>query len=313
VGDLDLFPGAIAGYRAFRLFGGRLWSLTANAPAHAASRSIPCTHQEWPVGETTTAVCGLGRYHRSPDGDCSCGLWAYKDLQGLLDEPMVQGPRWGRPMGPETQLVGCPTVLCLVACWGKVVEDEIGFRAEKAVPVAAIRFPGEDPADRWLGDRYPDPMLPGLPCVTPDALPGVVRGLGLTVLEREEAEPVHVQDGWGVAQPHVHAVFWGLPPQQQVARRAGYLARARAWFAGTVRAALDATRAEEPFRYGSRCCGNGEPHERSGAWCRWAFRAFFGGAPEPLGSGLSLGDVLGAEPANRRPWLRGFQRAKGRG
>lgn len=58
--------------------------------------------------------------HTAPQMDCTCGIWAFKDLDKLVGV-----------VGSDYDQV---RVLGKVSLWGTVVETENGYRAEKAYP-----------------------------------------------------------------------------------------------------------------------------------------------------------------------------------
>lgn len=271
MGELDLYPGAIAGYRAFRLFAGRLYSLTAN---HGG------THFEWDLG-VNEARC-TNRDHRAPDWNCGCGFWAYKDLDGVLSEP-IAFPQHDHTT--RTQLTGVPIVLTLMAGWGKVVEDELGFRCEYARPIAVIDATAPVPLNpavfgypRFYGSYRFEPYDLGLlRSVERESLPSLVEELGLTVLEREEPEAAPML----LASANVREQLRQF--RQMMASTLG---------SAVVRVKELLGRVEDEPR-------NPSPRE--------IYRVAAAGKGR-----LSYADYADAMPENRRPWLPGYMRQKGR-
>ena len=106
--------GAIVGWRVWRvvLLGGRLrlWSAVYD--------------EEWTAGEPYAAECRKGHAHAAPAADCSCGVYALRDPEGLRRYLVGRDDPWvvGRVIG-EVEL------------WGDVVEGELGWRAAFARPV----------------------------------------------------------------------------------------------------------------------------------------------------------------------------------
>jgi hypothetical protein len=115
------------------------------ALAMVAPRAIPVP---WPVDHDRNAKCFALAGHDAPQANCGCGFSAYYRLP---DEPDLPAPEavWGA-----------------IVAWGRVVECELGFRAEFARPVAMLdRL---SPLDRREGgqrlvrvaEHYTIPLLP---------------------------------------------------------------------------------------------------------------------------------------------------------
>lgn len=120
--------GSVRALRTFRLLDdGVLAPLTAGA--------------SWAPG-VTTATCDRGAPagHRPPEPGCTCGLWAYGDLQSLR----------------ESDLREQDDVVAVVSCHGRVVPAERGLRAEHAVVDAVWLSPRVDrDVGARLAARYP--------------------------------------------------------------------------------------------------------------------------------------------------------------
>lgn len=87
-----------------------------------------------------TCNCGPACLHEAPVSGCTCGYWAFKSLEGLLDVM--------RPVATLQPTVG-PDVIGTVWLWGKVVVTERGYRAQYAYPHELFVAAGLDPlADR---------------------------------------------------------------------------------------------------------------------------------------------------------------------
>jgi len=75
-----------------------------------AGRSRP-----WRPMEPAEAACKHARLHGAPNVDCSCGLHGTHDVEIL-------------------RRTRCPAVLGRVAFWGRVIEHELGYRAQFGYP-----------------------------------------------------------------------------------------------------------------------------------------------------------------------------------
>jgi hypothetical protein len=76
----------------------------------------------WRPARELVATCASG--HRAPDEECACGIYAAREPDEALRYLV------GRD---EAQVVG--RLLGRVALWGKVIECERGWRAERAYPL----------------------------------------------------------------------------------------------------------------------------------------------------------------------------------
>jgi hypothetical protein len=63
----------------------------------------------------TEALCRIGRMHEAPEIDCTCGL------HGTHEPDLLRRTK-------------SPSVLGRVALWGRVIEHELGFRAQFGYP-----------------------------------------------------------------------------------------------------------------------------------------------------------------------------------
>jgi hypothetical protein len=98
----------IVAYRAWRTAGERLLSCTCG-----------CV---WQPRRRMTATCNQFLPHPAvPSWDCRCGFYAYKSEEALAASTYVR-------MGHE------PTVRGRVALWGRVVDHDLGYRAQFAYP-----------------------------------------------------------------------------------------------------------------------------------------------------------------------------------
>jgi hypothetical protein len=85
-----------------------------------------------------TACCGYSRGHKVPSEDCQCGFYSLKDLDSAIDlvTPIE--------LSAARQDGGRPVVLGRILLSGKVIEHEIGYRAERARVAELIPFRGTE-------------------------------------------------------------------------------------------------------------------------------------------------------------------------
>jgi hypothetical protein len=98
------------------ILGWRTWTLAGSREATEV-RLLPIagTGKPWPPRAPVRGECGRRRGHHAPGIDCTCGIHATHTTDPL---------RHTRD----------PAVLGTVALWGRVVEHELGYRAELAYP-----------------------------------------------------------------------------------------------------------------------------------------------------------------------------------
>lgn len=112
--------------------GWRGWTLSSCGRLEALGKDTV-----WPARRALEAECNrassLGRFiptgghHFAPGWDCSCGIWAFKDLDRLV---AALGSQYG-----GVRVIGT------VSLWGRVIETVNGYRAQYAYP-----------AELWLLD-----------------------------------------------------------------------------------------------------------------------------------------------------------------
>lgn len=73
----------------------------------------------WEPHQILQAECSVAGGHRAPQMNCTCGIWAFKELDALVE---------------ATVSYDNIAVLGQVSLWGRVVETENGWRAERAYP-----------------------------------------------------------------------------------------------------------------------------------------------------------------------------------
>lgn len=97
--------------------GWRGWGLSSNGRLQALGQS-----HIWPAKQAMVAECALrlGGAHIAPAFSCSCGIWAFKDLDRLV-----------AAIGGGYSTI---KVLGMVSLWGRVIETENGYRAQYAYP-----------------------------------------------------------------------------------------------------------------------------------------------------------------------------------
>ncbi len=106
------------------LIGWRVWLVVET---RAGLRLSSVIHEEtWPLGGELVARC-RGEGHSAPHESCACGIHAAREPATVLTYLR------GRD-GPRT--VG--RVLGRVLLWGRVVEHEAGWRAERASPLELV-------------------------------------------------------------------------------------------------------------------------------------------------------------------------------
>ena len=94
----------------------RAWALTGRRDGtELLLRPVAGRSRPWRPREPAEAACKHARLHAAPNVDCSCGLHATHD-PGILRRTRT------------------PAVLGRVALWGRVIEHDLGFRAEFGYP-----------------------------------------------------------------------------------------------------------------------------------------------------------------------------------
>jgi hypothetical protein len=112
--DLATAPDVEAGREPILAW--RAWTLTGRSDGrHLRLRPVAGPRLPWPPMRPARAACKHGRIHRAPDLRCSCGL---------------HGTRTAAPLRRTKN----PTVVGTVALWGRVIEHDLGYRAEFAYP-----------------------------------------------------------------------------------------------------------------------------------------------------------------------------------
>jgi hypothetical protein len=105
----------IVGFRVWNWHANELWSLNGEA---------------WPPGHALAARCPKTD-HESPSDSCSCGIYAAKNCQHLQDISSI------------TAVDSC--VHGEVYLWGKVMEHDLGYRAQFAYPKSLVLPSNIDP------------------------------------------------------------------------------------------------------------------------------------------------------------------------
>jgi hypothetical protein len=94
----------------------RAWALTGRRDGtNLLLRPVAGRSRPWRPMEPSEAACKHARRHRSPHLTCSCGLHGTHDVETL-------------------RRTRCPAVLGRVAFWGRVIEHELGYRAQFGYP-----------------------------------------------------------------------------------------------------------------------------------------------------------------------------------
>ena len=96
----------------------------------------------WPARRRLEAACGRGEHHTAPRADCECGIWAFRAAErasaALLD--YAHGPT--------------PVALGRVHLWGRIVEHQLGWRAQYGYPAEVVVFGTTAAAAEALGEAY---------------------------------------------------------------------------------------------------------------------------------------------------------------
>ncbi len=94
----------------------RAWALTGHRDGtELLLRPVAGRSRPWRPMEPAEAACKHARLHGAPNVDCSCGLHGSHDVEIL-------------------RRTRCPAVLGRVAFWGRVIEHELGYRAQFGYP-----------------------------------------------------------------------------------------------------------------------------------------------------------------------------------
>jgi len=94
----------------------RAWALTGHRDGtELLLRPVAGRSRPWRPMEPAEAACKHARLHGAPNVDCSC------ELHGTHDVEILRRTR-------------CPAVLGRVAFWGRVIEHELGYRAQFGYP-----------------------------------------------------------------------------------------------------------------------------------------------------------------------------------
>jgi hypothetical protein len=94
----------------------RTWALTGARDArHLLLRPVAKRSRTWRPLQSVEARCRVSAWHTAPDVGCTCGLHGTHGLDVL-------------------RRTRNPAVLGRVALWGRIVEHDLGFRAQFAYP-----------------------------------------------------------------------------------------------------------------------------------------------------------------------------------
>jgi hypothetical protein len=94
----------------------RTWKLSGRKDGtHLRLRPVVGRAKPWQPLRPAEAVCRMGRMHTAPHVDCTCGL------HGCHQADLLRRTK-------------SPGVLGRVALWGRVVEHELGYRAQLGYP-----------------------------------------------------------------------------------------------------------------------------------------------------------------------------------
>jgi len=180
----------LAGYRmwTYTLRPGRiqLHSLSCGG-GMSCGADATCGWGRGKIGTTwATASCRLGRHRRAgvPAENCSCGFYAMRTLDRLLEEAPLPFSFVIPDLDPDADE---DMVLGRVELAGKVIEHEHGFRAEKARVAKLLPFEGAEPKVRRLASRMGVPMGPSVGLSSaPELVPFEPRDDRFGLNDREE-------------------------------------------------------------------------------------------------------------------------------
>ena len=116
----------------------------------------------WKPRERMYAICNIADHEAgAPAWRCYCGLYAYKTLAALRASNYMEA---SAAPALFKHPPGALTVSGRVALWGRVVDHELGYRAEYAYPqVLHLRGDRLDESIRRLGDAYAIECIPPPP------------------------------------------------------------------------------------------------------------------------------------------------------
>lgn len=130
----------------------RWYAFQRHGETRLQSPVLPYT---WPPGVRSESRCSK-HYFASPHLECKCGFYAVKSRRDI-------------PLRHPTPHVA--TVVGTVSLWGRVVEHELGYRAQYAYPFSLYveALPGQECIVRGLIEEYGvDVELVEAPRVWPD-------------------------------------------------------------------------------------------------------------------------------------------------
>jgi len=97
----------------------RTWALTGRQDGtDLLMRPVAGRSRPWKPMQPVEAACKHARLHAAPHVECTCGLHGTHELDIL-------------------RRTRCPAVLGRVAFWGRVIEHELGYRAQYGYPQLA--------------------------------------------------------------------------------------------------------------------------------------------------------------------------------
>ncbi len=121
--ETPLFAGSVLGLRA--------WEVNPQVPFASTRLTAAVRGGTWrPNGDWTRAFCAAGEAHDAPDGECSCGLYAFHPWRDAVAR-LFRAHRSG-VVGEDENL----TALGVIEAAGRLEIHRHGFRAERARPAA---------------------------------------------------------------------------------------------------------------------------------------------------------------------------------
>jgi hypothetical protein len=139
------------------LIGWRIWRVTD----HGLRATV--WDADWPARARFEASCRQGgaaywqheqdlaeERHRPPEPGCECGIYAFKERK---DAELLA----------REKVAGDVIALGRVSLWGRVIETELGYRAEYAHPYDLILLGGSDELARRIRREYAIDVSTGPP------------------------------------------------------------------------------------------------------------------------------------------------------
>jgi hypothetical protein len=109
------------------------------------------------ASDWVTASCALLESHEVPSENCSCGFYSVKELEFAVDHASIIHHIGFGGSGRRV-----PVVLGRIELSGKVIEHDVGYRAERARIAELIPFSGTEHAVMVLANRLGVGLTPAV-------------------------------------------------------------------------------------------------------------------------------------------------------